>query len=338
MERVGPLAVFTTEREEISGCVRTSSQTSLGKNSPAFPATQAATAAQMRQTESQRSVSIGTERWLEPPRILERNCLTPLQRLGRHDGIFPSPMLPPILIIEDEPAIADTLLYALRTEGFAPEWCATGGAGLAALATRAFALVVLDVGLPDGSGFDFCKQIRSRSAVPVLFLTARNSELDRVLGLELGGDDYLVKPFSPRELTARVKAILRRTTNGDGASGAAPLNPAPQGDFVIDEERHVISFRQTPLELTRYEFRLLRTLLQKPGRVFSREQLMAAAWEEPGASLDRTVDAHIKTLRAKLRSIAPGEADPIQTHRGFGYGLRVPPAPGSAGKGETAPR
>src|SRR5882672_1781544 len=136
-----------------------------------------------------------------------------------------------ILIVEDEPAIADTLIYALKTEGFAPEWCATGRAGLAALAAKPFALVVLDVGLPDGSGFDVCKAIRARSAVPIIFLTARNTELDRVLGLELGGDDYLVKPFSPRELTARVKAILRRT-NGNGPEKRHPLGdtaeaPAP---------------------------------------------------------------------------------------------------------------
>src|SRR6188768_3224507 len=133
--------------------------------------------------------------------------------------------LPRILIIEDEPAIADTLIYALKTDGFAPEWCATGRAGLAALAAKTFALVVLDVGLPDGSGFDVCKQIRARLAVPVIFLTARDTELDRVLGLELGGDDYIVKPFSPRELTARVKAILRRT---NGLTSAAPgTTPQP---------------------------------------------------------------------------------------------------------------
>src|SRR5262245_22592543 len=170
-----------------------------------------------------------------------------------------------ILIVEDEPAIADTLVYALKTEGFAPEWCATGRAGLAALAAKSFVLVVLDVGLPDGSGFEVCKTIRARSAVPVIFLTARNSELDRVLGLELGGDDYLVKPFSPRELTARVKAILRRT-NGGAAVPAAASAPAPTptgtgapaAEFAVDEERCAISFRGTPLELTRYEFRLLK--------------------------------------------------------------------------------
>jgi two-component system, OmpR family, catabolic regulation response regulator CreB len=124
-----------------------------------------------------------------------------------------------ILVIEDEPAIADTLVYALKTEGFEPEWCATGRAGLAALAAKPFALVVLDVGLPDGSGFDVCKTIRTRSAVPVLFLTARNTELDRVLGLELGGDDYLVKPFSPRELTP------------------ARAHGAREGHFAADQRR-----------------------------------------------------------------------------------------------------
>ena len=236
---------------------------------------------------------------------------------------------PHILIVEDEPAIADTLIYALKTEGFAPEWCATGRAGVAALATKNFALVVLDVGLPDGSGFDVCKRIRENSAIPVLFLTARNTELDRVLGLELGGDDYLVKPFSPRELTARVKAILRRTHAG-APVGCHPMDdkrtqPAGAGarpEFEVDEERCAIVYRGVPLELTRYEFRLLKTLVGKPGRVFTREQLMTAAWEDPASSLDRTVDAHIKTLRAKLRAIDP-EADPIQTHRGLGYSLKV---------------
>lgn len=229
--------------------------------------------------------------------------------------------LPRILIIEDEPAIADTLLYALKTEGFVPEWCATGRAGLAALAAKTFALVVLDVGLPDGSGFDVCKQIRARLAVPVLFLTARNTELDRVLGLEIGGDDYLVKPFSPRELTARVKAILRRT---NGAVASAPA--AGSGDIVVDEERCVIRYRGVALDLTRYEYRLLRHLAASPGRVYSREQLMSAVWEDPAASLDRTVDAHVKTLRSKLRVVAPG-ADPIRTHRGLGYSFTEDAAP-----------
>lgn len=232
---------------------------------------------------------------------------------------------PRILIIEDEPAIADTIVYALKTEGFAPEWCTTGRDGLAALGANVFALVVLDVGLPDASGFEVCKQIRTRSAVPVLFLTARNTELDRVLGLELGGDDYLAKPFSPRELTARVKAILRRTASGGAPAPDQPSNgkasPAAATLFLVDEPGCAISYRGVPLELTRYEYRLLKTLVGHPGRVFSRDQLMSAAWEDPGASLDRTVDAHIKTLRAKLRAVA-SEHDPIHTHRGLGYSLR----------------
>lgn len=229
-----------------------------------------------------------------------------------------------ILIVEDEPAIADTLLYALKTEGFAPDWCATGRAGLAALAKNNFALVVLDVGLPDGTGFEVCKEIRAHSAIPVLFLSARNTELDRVLGLELGGDDYLVKPFSPRELTARVKAILRRTENRGADLPAGTNHPAvkPAKGIVVDDEQCVITCRGVPLDLTRYEFRLLKTLVTRPGRVFSREQLMEAAWEDPGSALDRTVDAHIKTLRAKLRAVM-SDSDPIQTHRGMGYSLRA---------------
>ncbi|PTY08930.1 two-component system response regulator CreB [Opitutaceae bacterium EW11] len=238
-----------------------------------------------------------------------------------------------ILIIEDEPSIADTLVYALKTEGFDPFWCTTGQAGLAALTARPIALIVLDVGLPDINGFDLCKTIRATSAVPVLFLTARSSEIDRVVGLEIGGDDYLVKPFSPRELTARVRAILRRAPNGGSGTAAPPAAPVaaepppaapstvPVPRFVVDEPRCRILYRGQPLDLTRYEFRLLKTLVSQPGRVFSRDQLMNSAWEEPGASLDRTVDAHVKTLRAKLRAVDP-TADPIQTHRGLGYSLK----------------
>ncbi len=225
--------------------------------------------------------------------------------------------LPRVLVVEDEPAIADTLLYVLKTEGFSPFHCATGGEALAALRAGKFALVILDVGLPDGSGFDFCKSIRRQSAVPVLFLTARNTELDRVLGLELGGDDYVTKPFSPREITARVKAILRRATTGVTAKDSAPAT-----GITIDEEGCTARCAGVALELTRYEFRLLKALANRPGRVYSRDELMAAAWEDPGASLDRTVDAHIKTLRAKLRAAAP-DSDAIQTHRGMGYSLRA---------------
>jgi two-component system, OmpR family, catabolic regulation response regulator CreB len=220
-----------------------------------------------------------------------------------------------ILLVEDEPSIADNIVYALKTEGFVPTWCQTGQDALAKFRRQAFALVILDVGLPDVSGFELCKKLRAASSVPIMFVTARKDEIDRVVGLEIGADDYVVKPFTPRELTARVKAILRRTESG----GAAPATVSPR--FSIDEERCEIRYCGTPLELSRYEYRLLKVLVQKPGRVYSRDQLMELAWEEPDTALDRTVDAHIKTLRAKLRAVRDDE-DPIRTHRGLGYSLK----------------
>jgi two-component system catabolic regulation response regulator CreB len=222
---------------------------------------------------------------------------------------------PVILVVEDEATIAETIIYALHTEGFIPVWTATGQEALQALEARRPALMVLDVGLPDMSGFDVCRAAQQRLPVPVIFLTARSSEVDRIVGLELGADDYLAKPFSPRELTARVRAVLRRT-NGR-ASPAQDLNVPWQRD----EARCQISYRGRLLDLTRNEYRLLGALLRSPGRVFSREQLMAAAWDDPGAATDRTVDAHVKLVRAKIRAVAP-ESDPVVTHRGLGYSLR----------------
>jgi two-component system catabolic regulation response regulator CreB len=229
-------------------------------------------------------------------------------------------MLQKILVVEDEPSIAENVLYALKTESFEPVWCATGGEALQMFARDTFALIILDVGLPDVSGFELCRKLRAISSVPIIFVTARKDEIDRVVGLEIGGDDYVVKPFSPRELTARVKAILRRMDHTVITASAVP--PAPV--FAIDEERCEIRYHGEPLALSRYEFRLLKILVAKPGRVFSREQLMDQAWEEPEAALDRTVDAHIKTLRAKLRGVRP-EEDPIRTHRGLGYSLKESP-------------
>jgi two-component system, OmpR family, catabolic regulation response regulator CreB len=220
-----------------------------------------------------------------------------------------------ILVVEDEASIAETITYALQTDGFAPLWKSTGREALAVLRDQPVALVVLDVGLPDMSGFDVCRELQKLGAPPVIFLTARSSEVDKIVGLELGADDYLAKPFSPRELTARVRAILRR------ANGKAAAPAAATGIWAHDEARCRIAYRRKNLDLTRNEYRLLAALLASPGRVFSRDQLMTAAWDDPGAALDRTVDAHIKTLRAKLREAAP-ESDPIVTHRGLGYSLR----------------
>lgn len=219
---------------------------------------------------------------------------------------------PAILIVEDEPGITDTLQYALSTDGFEPLWVATGEAALARLREASPALVILDVGLPDLNGFEVFKRLRAFSEVPVVFLTARADEIDRVVGLELGADDYVAKPFSPRELVARVRTILRR------AAKAAPVQPPLP--FAVDAGRRSIRFYGRALELSRYEYGLLKTLVEHPGHVFSRDVLLDKVWDTTSESLDRTVDAHVKTLRAKLKAVAPG-LEPIRTHRGSGYAL-----------------
>jgi two-component system catabolic regulation response regulator CreB len=227
-------------------------------------------------------------------------------------------MKPLILIVEDEPGIADTLQYALRTDGFEPVWCASGEAALAAAAQRPPAVVILDVGLPDINGFELFKRLRERIDVPVVFLTARGDEIDRVVGLELGADDYVPKPFSPRELVARVRSVLRRSAR---APAAAPSEPAAAAAaFEVDDGRRQIRFYGRVLELSRYEFGLLRTLVRRPGHVYTRDALLELVWVDATDSLDRTVDAHVKTVRAKLKAVAPA-LEPIRTHRGVGYAL-----------------
>lgn len=227
-------------------------------------------------------------------------------------------MKPAILIVEDETSIAETLLYALTTDGFAPVRVATGTEALQLIRESRFALIILDVGLPDVNGFELCKQIRKSSDVPVFFLTARNDEVDKIVGLEIGADDYITKPFSPREVSARVKSLLRRLESYATAPAAAV---APSALFEVDDEKFKIKFRGRVLELTRYEFGLLKVLVRKPGRVFSREQLMEQVWDEPDMALDRTVDTHVKSLRGKLREVDP-ETEVILTHRGLGYSIR----------------
>jgi two-component system catabolic regulation response regulator CreB len=222
-----------------------------------------------------------------------------------------------ILVVEDEPAIADTIVYALETEGFGVTWCTTGEEALGILDDGGIDLIVLDVGLPDRNGFELCKEIRTTSPVPVIFLTARTDEIDRVVGLEIGADDYVSKPFSPRELAARVKAVLRRSSASDD-DGDKGLVDSP---FAVDGQRMKIRYFGEPLALSRYEFKILEVLIGRPGWVFSREKLMDLVWEAPEASMERTVDTHVKTIRAKLRAIRP-DTDPIQTHRGLGYSLR----------------
>jgi two-component system, OmpR family, catabolic regulation response regulator CreB len=230
---------------------------------------------------------------------------------------------PRILLVEDESGIADTIQYVLATDGFEPVWCSTAEQALREFAAQAPALAILDVGLPDLNGFELFKQLQALpggAQVPMLFLTARSDEIDRVVGLELGADDYIAKPFSPRELVARVRTILRRSVRRPPAAPVAPsASPAPQ-PFALDEERRQIRYYGCALELSRYEYGILRLLVQRPGRVFSREELLDKVWDGGSDSFDRTVDAHIKTLRAKLKAVAP-DVEPIRTLRGSGYAL-----------------
>ncbi|MBO9489892.1 two-component system response regulator CreB [Endozoicomonas sp. G2_1] len=222
-----------------------------------------------------------------------------------------------ILVIEDEPSIADNVCYSLKQEGFVPTCKSLGGEVLALHRANSidFALIILDVGLPDINGFEVCKAIRETSDVPIIFLTARSEEIDRVVGLEIGGDDYVVKPFSPRELVARVKVVLKRI-NSHKIEGVEPAL------FRVEPQAQQIYFSEKLLSLTYYEYGVLATLLSQPDRIFSRTQLMDKVWKTPEESFDRVIDTHIKTIRAKLRNIDP-TYNPIATHRGVGYSIKL---------------
>lgn len=212
-----------------------------------------------------------------------------------------------ILVVEDDPGIAEVLEYALR-EAAHEVACVSRGAEALTAAAQADC-IVLDVGLPDMDGFEVCRRLRRTSNIPVLFLTSRSDEIDRVVGLEIGGDDYLTKPFSTRELLARIKAVMRRLHPGG--------DPAPSSGIVLDIDRHTVTRDGRAIDLSRLEFELLALLRRHPGQVFSRDRILDLAWPDGGCVTDRTVDAHVKTLRKKL-----GEPDVIETVRGFGYRLR----------------
>ena len=223
-----------------------------------------------------------------------------------------------IVVVDDEDNIADLVGLYLEREGYRVLKAPTGGAGLDAFRSHRPRLVVLDVGLPDVDGLEVCKQIRQTSQVPIIFLTARDGEVDRVLGLELGADDYLTKPFSPAELVARVKAVLRRT---DGA-------PAPEvvqaGRVTIDAGRREVRIGETPVELTTKEFDLLKFLAARPGLAMSRQQILDGVWGYDWFGDARTVDVHIAQVRKKL-----GDALVIDTVRGIGYRLESSRAAGA---------
>ncbi|HEX7521396.1 MAG TPA: response regulator transcription factor [Acidimicrobiia bacterium] len=215
-----------------------------------------------------------------------------------------------ILVVDDEPNIADLVDLYLAREGFRVLKAAGGEAGLQAMRDHRPRLIVLDVGLPDVDGLEVCRRIRATSQVPVIFLTARDGEVDRVLGLELGADDYLTKPFSPAELVARVKAVLRRV------DGAAPPEVVQAGRVTIDIGRREIRIDDAAVEFTTKEFDLLRYLAERPGLALSRQQILDGVWGYGWYGDARTVDVHIAQVRKKA-----GDALTIKTVRGVGYRL-----------------
>lgn len=229
-----------------------------------------------------------------------------------------------ILVVDDEPSITEFVSYNLRKEGYEVYVASDGNAACALVDSTPFDLVILDVMLPGMDGYEICRRIRATSNVPVLFLSARDTELDKVVGLEIGGDDYLAKPFGVRELIARVKALLRRVVTGEnGVSGSSGFSEVIEASGVsIDEGTHLASSDQGPIDLTPREFELLAALMRHAGKVLSRDQLLHDAWGWEYLVETKTVDTHVKRLRDKLEA---AHVDPglIETVRGYGYRFKL---------------
>jgi two-component system OmpR family response regulator len=223
-----------------------------------------------------------------------------------------------ILIVDDEGHIREVIRVALKKAGMDVIEARDGKEALSRFAADRPDLIVLDIGMPEFDGLDVCREVRKNSDVPILFLSARDEEIDRILGLEIGGDDYVTKPFSPRELVARVNVILRRLSPryGDAKAGPGALS---QGGLLIDPEQHLASFAGIPLKLTAIEFGILRAFLTRPTSVFNREQLMRAAYQLNIQVSDRTIDSHIRNIRAKLAALACENV--IETIHGVGFKL-----------------
>jgi two-component system OmpR family response regulator len=219
-----------------------------------------------------------------------------------------------VLVVDDEQRIRDVVDYALAKDGFRVSQAADAEQALLAIEREMPDLVVLDVMLPGIDGLELCRRLRAKVALPILFLSARGDEIDRILGLELGGDDYLTKPFSPRELLARVRAVLRRATAAPAEAASAKLYR--HGRLELDPERHRARFERHDVPLTATEFALLVALLERPGVVLSRAQLLSRAYSSDLHVTERTLDTHVRRIRAKFRAFG---ADPIATVHGVGY-------------------
>jgi len=228
-----------------------------------------------------------------------------------------------ILIVEDEPKLARLLADYLQADGYTCTLVHDGLEAMPAIRAHSPALVVLDLMLPGRDGVSICRELRSTSTVPVIMITARVDEVDRLLGLEVGADDYICKPYSPREVVARVRAQLRRA-----GWGANPVPAGGPGLVVVDEASHRASICGQALDLTPAEFRLLRTLAAQPGRVFSRDHVLDQLYGSGRAVTDRTVDSHVRNLRRKLLTATDG-LDPIRSVYGVGYSYEWPQAAGA---------
>ena len=227
---------------------------------------------------------------------------------------------PTILLVDDEDSVRKVLAFPLERDGFAVVQAADGEEALEKFAAQTIDLVVLDIMLPRLDGLEVCKRLRATSTVPIIMLTARDDELDKVIGLELGADDYITKPFSIREFRSRVRALLRRA-RAPHAPDAVEEERIEHDGLVIDVPRRVVEVRGEAVQLTYVEFELLRTLAASPGRVFSRRMLLEALWKSADYRDPRTIDVHVRHLREKLES-EPRTPEYIVTVRGVGYRFR----------------
>ena len=223
-----------------------------------------------------------------------------------------------ILVVDDDAHIREVVQYTLERDGHAVVSAKNGVEALDRASDSAIDLVLLDVLMPELDGLAVCRRLRATRSIPIIFLSSRGEELDRVLGLELGGDDYVTKPFSPRELAARVSAVLRRTAT---APAPDPAGVVTRGRLVLDLPAHELRVDGTAVELTVTEFAILRALLEHPGRVWSRTQIIARVRADDFRMTERTIDTHVRRIRAKLRA---HDLDPIETVHGLGYKAKIP--------------